>query len=207
VNRPPRHTPATPSDGDAARFAPAVHVLRGGGVRAVATGAITIVVTLATIWLRWPSGSDDGPSPGWVVSSADGDRLDHALPAGFPPGSCTPIDPHHGLAAVSCTANEDQGGPVSALFVLNRDHQGLATGFREAVTDERGVDCPSGTRSPGPWRRASDPRSAGTVFCGLGRGRTTVAWTDDAANLLGVAHGEGTEANLRRLYAWWSTHS
>lgn len=187
-------------------------------VKAVAAAvAAAAAVALATWQLR-PARPGSESSDAGTLSTAtpytsprtdDTDRLLRLLPAGYPPGTCTPTDPpDDALAAVVCTANADWGGPASALFTRAQDQAALAAAFREVVEGNIKMDCPGRIQSPGPWRRkATSQAPSGTLFCGVQGSRATVAWTTDADGLLSVTRVDATGPNLDRLYRWWSTHS
>lgn len=151
-----------------------------------------------------------------VVSTATPARADPLsdlmglLPDGYSAGSCTAIDRGTALAAVSCGANSQPGGPTSATYQLFANHESLQKAFSAVLS---GVDwtkatCP-GTRSPDPTALTrSDGTTYGSVGCGRARTFQTdrdggVAWTRAADRLLGVAWvGYQGQSYPASLFEW-----
>lgn len=181
--------------------------------------AVFAVVALiaAVLWakLLWPSQStQEAISPATSTTAStppDGaqDRVTRLLPAGYPPGTCTPAPAASDVtAALSCGPNTDTGGPTSSTYTLSSNLAALRAGFTDTVNRSAARICPPNIQSPGPWRRNDSPTvPRGTLFCGVQAGRPIVAWTTEEKLLLSVVRAEAPGATLEGLYAWWSSHS
>lgn len=178
----------------------------------VAAVLVAVAAVLVTVLVR----RDPGPptaaptSPTTASATADAQaqaRLTRLLPAGYPAGSCDPGSiPADARAVVSCEANTDAGGPTSSSYTLAEDAAALRSAFDEVVSRSKTVVCPGNIQSPGPWRRNANPTAAaGTLYCGIDRGKAVIAWTTDADLLLNVVEANGRA--MDGLYRWWSTHS
>jgi serine/threonine kinase PknH len=201
---------------------------RGGGVLSgrMAVAGVGVLVLLAAvgglIWLlnRSPSEPATEVAPGTGTTAetttevvrrdarAEAQLL-RMLPAGYPPGSCRPVEPRPGTAAtVDCTGNSDPGGPASASYSLAADRAALDIALTAAVRPESIVVCPGNIQSPGPWRRNAAPdRVAGTLVCGMPGDIPTVVWTDVERMVVSVVRSDPPGPGLDQLYLWWSTHS
>ncbi|GAC1400071.1 MAG: hypothetical protein NVS4B6_16980 [Mycobacterium sp.] len=183
--------------------------------RLLVVGAATVAVTAAVIglvhWSQRPSPAPTAPPPNVTTTQANEaqTRLTQLLPAGYPPGSCTPATASGGAAAVlSFGAGIEPDGPSLAAYTLARDPAALRSAFDAVVQRSVAVICPGGIQSPGPWRHnANLAVPVGTLFCGIRNGQPLVAWTNDAELLLSVAQNAAPGPALKQLYAWWSTHS
>jgi hypothetical protein len=185
----------------------------GPVVAAVAAAALLAVVA---IWLLWPSGGSTSPktdaAPTTTARSVNSDaqeRLLVALPPGYSPDACKPVDvPQAAVAKVGCTQNGDAGGPPAGTFTLARDKTALDSAFGAVVGNTTVVNCPGNIQSPGAWRRNATPQQvSGTLVCGFHDTVPTLAWTDDAKLLLSSVDGAEDGPNLDQLYVWWSSHS
>ena len=131
------------------------------------------------------------------------------LPAGYPPGACSPDPevPLGALAALSCSANTDPGGPVHGHYTVVADRKNLQEQFDRLVQTSRQQVCPGRIQSPGPWRHNATPdQVAGTLYCGVRPDNSPfIAWTDDAKMLLAVV--DSTPGDEATTFKWWSAHS
>ncbi|QIV80006.1 serine/threonine protein kinase (plasmid) [Mycolicibacterium frederiksbergense] len=180
-------------------------------------GAAAVVVAIVLAWLAFPSHDDNAattisPSPTPPTSTSASPPRKIALPAGYPPGACTPgdsTDPGTEVVMI-CGPNKDAGGPVSGTYSLAHDAQSLQGALADVIRTATTVICPGNIQSPGPWRRVADPTTPrGTLFCGIGNdGRPLIAWTLDADRFLAVVESLRLDgAGLNDLYAWWASHS
>jgi serine/threonine-protein kinase len=190
---------------------PARHISLRLLVVAAATVAVAAAVVGLVLWSQRPSPAPTAAQPAATptpVNEAQ-TRLAHLLPAGYPPGSCTPVAASGGAAAVmSCGAGIEPDGPSLATYTLARDPEALRSAFDAVVRGSVTVICPGGIQSPGPWRHnANLAVPVGTVFCGIRNGQPLVSWTNDAELLLNVVQNAVPGPTLEQLYAWWSTHS
>lgn len=156
-----------------------------------------------------PSTSSSASSGTSAQPSDPTSRLMRALPAGYPAGACKPVVRLEGaMATVACTANTDQGGPVSATYSLLVDSAALEKAVDEFVNTSTVVDCPGRIQSPGPWRHNASPQEvSGTLVCGIQGDNPAVAWTDIDKQLFSVVQGRPGGPTLDHLYAWWTSHS
>jgi serine/threonine protein kinase len=180
-------------------------------IGAAAVALVTAVVGFV-VWSQRPSpaptAGPTAPAPAPVNGEAE-TRLTLLLPAGYPPGSCTPATAPAGAAAVlSCGATIEPNGPSSATYTLARNPEALRSAFDAVVQSAVTVVCPGNIQSPGPWRHNANPTvPVGRVFCGNRGGRPLVAWTNDSERLLSFVQNDVPGPTLDQLYAWWSTHS
>ncbi|MGX9788339.1 hypothetical protein [Mycobacterium sp. MMS18-G62] len=174
-----------------------------------------LVVGSAIFWLMRPT-SESSTSSGATTTSAastppnpEADRLLRMVPAGYSSTACKAVaTPKSALAQVSCEANSDAGGPLSATYTLGSDKAALDTAFNDIVAASTRVDCPGNIQSPGPWRRNATPdKVSGVLFCGVQSGRPTVAWTDEARLVVSAVQSGPQGPTFDQLYAWWSSHS
>ncbi|MGH3581432.1 MAG: hypothetical protein ACRDUB_07580 [Mycobacterium sp.] len=189
------------------------------GVIAAVVLAVAAVAAAVAFMLLRPSGDSAAPAvsaPPPSSQSAAGQpandpnsRLLHVLPAGYPAGACTPVARLEGaLATVACTANADQGGPVSATYSLLVDSAALAKAITEVANTSTVVDCPGRIQSPGPWRHNASPQEvSGTLVCGIQGDNPMLAWSDIDKQLFSVVQGRPGGPTLDHLYAWWTSHS
>ena len=182
--------------------------------RVLIVAAAAVAVTAATVglalWSQRPSPVPNAAPPATTTPpNADQTRLAHLLPAGYPPGRCTPVTASEGAAAVmSCGASSEPDGPSAATYTLARDPEGLRSAFDAVVQSSVTVICPGGIQSPGPWRHnANLAVPVGTLFCGIRHGQPLVAWTNDSDLVLSVAQNAVPGPTMEQLYAWWSMHS
>lgn len=138
--------------------------------RWIVGGAIAAALLLLAllVWEMLPA-DDPAPSPtaagSTTISSVPAtppppQRLPtRLLPAGYPVGACTPAPPTDAVAAsaMTCAANRDRGGPLSATYTLADDAQSLQDALTRVVSTSNTVLCPGNIQSPGPWRRVADP--------------------------------------------------
>jgi serine/threonine-protein kinase len=173
--------------------------------------AVIAAIVGLMLWSRRPPPAPDSAPPPATPAPADEAqiRLEHLLPAGYPPGSCTPVTAWGGATAVmSCGPGSEPDGPSQATYSLARDPDALRSAFDGVVQGSATVICPGGIQSPGPWRHNANPAvPVGTLYCGIRNGQPLVAWTNDAELLLSVAQNNVPGPPLEQLYAWWSTHS
>lgn len=196
---------------------------RGPGA-GVIVGAVVVVAAVgaAAFVLLRPSGDAASPaasSQSAVPSAAQPttsepardpeSRLMRALPAGYPAGACTPVARLEGaMATVACTANADQGGPVSATYSLLVDSAALEQAVKDLADTSTVVDCPGRIQSPGPWRHKASPQEvSGTLVCGIQGDNPMLGWTDIDKQLFSVVQGRPGSPTLDHLYAWWTSHS
>src|SRR5690348_6944557 len=141
---------------------------------AVATVAVVALGVIA--WLFWPSSQDSGASDTDAAPTSTTEspeqaqaRLLQMLPPGYAPDSCETVVPAQGaLAQVSCGANTDPGGPLTATYTLAADKAAAKDLFDNIISTSSVVDCPGNIQSPGPWRRNATPQqTAGTLVCGF----------------------------------------
>lgn len=184
--------------------------------RALIPAASLVVITIAAlVWLLVPgrpnSASDPATSaPAATTSSAPARpgpaELAGMLPAGYPPGTCTPsplADPT-AAAVLSCGPNADPGGPVSATYSLARTPQALQAALQHVIGSAHAVICPGNIRSPGAWRHLATPNVVqGTLMCAIDAAGPVLAWTNDPHLLLVTARSP----SLDQLYTWWTAHS
>jgi serine/threonine kinase PknH len=193
-----------------------VHRSRRPVVLAVSATAAVVLLGVAA-WAFWPSSTTQGdegrPAQADGTSSATSDqadaRLRQLLPPGYPAGSCESVVPAKGAAAqLSCAANTDPGGPLSATYTLAQDDAALTALFDDIVATSSVVDCPGNIQSPGPWRRNATPETiAGTLVCGFAQSRPTVAWSTVENRMISEVQSGPQGPNLVQLYSWWSSHS
>lgn len=181
---------------------------------AVATVAVVVLGVIA--WLFWPSsdgsdtaGGDDAPTSTRESSEQAQARLLQMLPPGYAPDSCETVVPAQGaLAQVSCGANTDPGGPLTATYTLAADKAAAKDLFDNVVSTSSVVDCPGNIQSPGPWRRNATPQqTAGTLVCGFQQSKPTVGWSTDADLLVSQVQSGPAGPNMVQLYTWWASHS
>jgi serine/threonine-protein kinase len=146
------------------------------------------------------------PTPPAAESQA---RLLSLVPAGYPAGACNAVAPPLGaLAQVFCGQNLDPDGPPSGSYTLFLDMTTLRESFNRIVQTPTVVECPGRIQSPGAWHRNATPEQiSGTLMCAIHQGYPTVAWTNDAALLIGTVQAPAPGLNLDQLYGWWMTHS
>ncbi|KWX66516.1 hypothetical protein [Mycobacterium sp. NAZ190054] len=180
---------------------------------AAATAAVVGLGVLA--WTFWPS-SDGADSSGETTTTTQAESQEQAearllgmLPPGYAPDACEAVVPAKGaLAQVSCGANDDVGGPLTAIYTLAQDNATLKELFDGVVSSSAVVNCPGNIQSPGPWRRNATPdRTAGTLVCGFQQSRPTVAWTTDADLMVSEVQSGPQGPNMVQLYTWWTSHS
>jgi len=189
-------------------FQPVTAALIAGIVVLVAA----LVFVVIQIFDKPDSDTAESPPPSTTAataSPADQQKLQGLLPQGYAADSCKPAElPKGALAKVTCSANSDPGGPLSASYTLAPDAAALKASFDGIVGAAKVVNCPGNIQSPGPWRRNATPNQiAGTLFCGLRGDTPTLAWTNDAGLMLATIDGAKSGPNLDKLYAWWSGHS
>ncbi len=149
-----------------------------------------------------PPPSTPLPSPAPPLT-ADQQRLLSLLPAGYLAGSCTPVaDPPAGaVASMQCGQNAKPNGPTRARYTLFADAATVADHFQQIVSSEsKLMPCPGDTNAPTTWHYNATPdQVAGKVACGTYKEAPDLAWTKDAALILGDATGP----DLRQLHQWW----
>ncbi len=180
---------------------------------AVATAAVVGLGVLA--WAFWPS-ADGGQDSADATTTTETEAVQQAesrllgmLPPGYAEGACEPVVPAKGaLAQVSCSENDDPGGPLTAIYTLARDDESLKELFDALVSSSSVVNCPGNIQSPGPWRRnAAAEQVAGTLVCGFQQSRPTVAWTTDADVMMSEIQSGPQGPNMVQIYTWWASHS
>lgn len=136
-------------------------------------------------------------------------RLNSLLPAGYPAGACKQATPPKGaLAAVSCGANTNPGGPPPATYALFPDAALLGAEFDHIVATSSVMGCPGRIQSPGAWHHNATPdKSSGTLLCATMHGQPAVTWTNEPELLLSVVTTEPNGLGIEQLYAWWMSHS
>lgn len=200
---------------------------RSRGPSVAAAVAAAVVVGGLLIWLI-PSGTSPGhdaakpaqdpdrttgasaPPPISTPPLAESQaRLFALLPAGYPPGACSPVaTPPTAFARVSCAQNVDPDGPPSATYTLYPSFATLRSAFNKIAQTSTVVECPGRIQSPGAWHRLASPdQISGILMCGLQHNLPVVAWTNDAALMLGSVRAEPTGPNFDQLYGWWASHS
>lgn len=179
-----------------------------------ATAAVLGLGVLA--WAFWPS-SDPGQEPAAdtaTTTEADSSqeaesRLLALVPKGYAEGACEVVVPtKDALAQVSCSKNDDPGGPLTATYTLMKDAESLKESFDGLISSSSVVNCPGNIQSPGPWRRnATADQIAGTLVCGFQQSKPTVAWTTDADLLMNEIQSGPQGPNMVQIYSWWASHS
>lgn len=181
---------------------------------AVATAAVLGLGAIA--WAFWPSSDDSQASGGTSTSTSESEspqaaeaRLLGMLPKGYDDDACeSVVPPKDALAQVSCDANNDPGGPLTATYTLAKDDEALRAVFDGVVSSSSVVNCPGNIQSPGPWRRNATPQQvAGTLVCGFQQSKPMVAWTTDADMLVSEVQSGPQGPNMVQLYTWWASHS
>jgi len=183
----------------------------------ITVAAVLAVVVLGVLaWVFWPS-SQDADTPGGdnasttpTESSQQAEvRLRKMLPRGYSAGACESVVPAQGaLAQLSCGANTDPGGPLSATYTLAKDKTAAQGLFDDIVSTSSVVDCPGNIQSPGPWRRNATPQqTAGTLVCGFQQSKPTVGWSTDANQMISEVQSGPQGPNMVQLYTWWASHS
>lgn len=181
---------------------------------ALATAAVVGLGAIA--WAFWPSSGDSQASGDTSTSTSESEspqqaeaRLLGMLPKGYDDDACESVVPPEGaLAQVSCDANNDPGGPLTATYTLAKDDESLRAVFDRVVSTSSVVNCPGNIQSPGPWRRNATPQQvAGTLVCGFQQSKPTVAWTTDAEMLVSEVQSGPQGPNMVQLYTWWASHS
>jgi serine/threonine protein kinase len=153
-----------------------------------------------------PSTPPSTPPPGAA------NRLLGLLPAGYPPGTCTP-DPQPMAGAtvsVSCGPNTDANGPTISSYALFGDLQSVQEAFTEFTGADTIVKCPGDKASPGTWWHNKDPNTVlGQIACGHYKGdQPKVLWTNQQTLVFAVVGGDSAQGpNLDQLYKWWAAHS
>lgn len=181
---------------------------------AAATAGVVGLGMLA--WAFWPSSDDSDTSAVESSPTAEAEtqldaetRLMGMLPRGYGAEACeTVVPPKGALAQLSCTKNDDPGGPLTATYTLAQDGDARQELFDGVLSTSSVVDCPGNIQSPGPWRRNATPQqTAGTLVCGFQQSKPTVAWTTDADQLVSEVQSGPQGPNMVQLYTWWSSHS
>ncbi|MGE0221408.1 hypothetical protein [Mycolicibacterium sp.] len=182
----------------------------------IAAAAVAVVGLGVLAWLFWPSsdGSEVSAAESATTTETESQqdaerRLLGMLPPGYAPDACEPVVPVKGaLAQVSCTKNDDPGGPLTATYSLASDGAARDELFDAVLDTSTVVDCPGNIQSPGPWRRNATPdQTAGTLVCGFQQSKPTVAWTTDADLMVSEVQSGPQGPNMVQLYTWWSSHS
>ncbi|TDL05011.1 hypothetical protein EUA04_20865 [Mycolicibacterium obuense] len=122
----------------------------------IAVATVAVVALGAIAWMFWPSsdgsdtaGGDDAPTSTRESSEQAQARLLQMLPPGYAPDSCETVVPAQGaLAQVSCGANTDPGGPLTATYTLAADKAAAKDLFDNVVSTSSVVDCPGNIQSP-----------------------------------------------------------
>lgn len=116
---------------------------------AAATAAVVGLGVLA--WAFWPSSdagqgsaSDDTTAASETEAAEQAQsRLLGLVPRGYPAGACEAVVPAKGaLAQVSCSKNDDPGGPLTATYTLAKDAQSLSELFDDHLSLSSVVNCP-----------------------------------------------------------------
>jgi serine/threonine kinase PknH len=182
----------------------------------VAVAVVAVVALGVLAWLFWPSSqtsdnaSQDTASTTPTESSQQAEaRLRKMLPRGYSPDACEAVVPAQGaVAQLSCGANADPGGPLSATYTLAKDKAAEQDLFDDIVTTSSVVDCPGNIQSPGPWRRNATPQqTAGTLVCGFQQSKPTVGWSTDENLMISEVQSGPQGPNMVQLYTWWASHS
>ena len=172
-------------------------------------GNVAPDATLPTLGSKATPEPTTPPAPPLVAPVGDPASVLGLLPAGYPPGACSPDPevPLGALAALSCSANTDPGGPVHGHYTVVADRKNLQEQFDRLVQTSRQQVCPGRIQSPGPWRHNATPdQVAGTLYCGVRPDNSPfIAWTDDAKMLLAVV--DSTPGDEATTFKWWSAHS
>ena len=121
---------------------------------AVATAAVVGLGAIA--WAFWPSSDDSQLSGGTSTATSESEspqqaeaRLVGMLPKGYNDDACESVVPPEGaLAQVSCGANSDSGGPLTATYTLAKDDESLRAVFDRVVSTSSVVNCPGNIQSP-----------------------------------------------------------
>jgi len=183
----------------------------------ITAAAVLAVVVLGVLaWLFWPSSQSADSSGDGAASTTPSESSQQAeaqlrkmLPRGYSPGACESVVPAQGaLAQLSCGANTDPGGPLSATYTLAKDKTAAKGLFDDIVSTSSVVDCPGNIQSPGPWRRNATPQqTAGTLVCGFQQSKPTVGWSTDANQMISEVQSGPQGPNMVQLYTWWASHS
>ncbi|MGP4056542.1 hypothetical protein ACTWP6_17240 [Mycobacterium sp. 4D054] len=136
----------------------------------VAGAAVAVVGLGLLAWTFWPS-SGAGDSAGETTTTTQAEtqeraeaRLREMLPVGYAPDACESVVPAKGaLAQLSCTKNDDTGGPLSALYTLARDDEAVKDLFDGVVSTSAVVNCPGNIQSP-----VLCPTGVSKTVCGIG---------------------------------------
>jgi serine/threonine-protein kinase len=179
------------------------------------TAAVAVVAVVGGLVVWWlirspsdaPSASESSSTP--TTPAVPPPQLARLVAGIFPPGTCRLADtPKGAVAAMTCGATVDAGGPRSTTYTLLDEPQALAAAFTDVMRGATRVDCPFRIQSPGPWRASASATSpSGVLFCGNDDGAPMVAWTTDADSTLTVARSGIGGPALDALYRWWSLHS
>lgn len=123
--------------------------------RTVVAGVAATVVGVGVLaWLAPSESGRPSTAPNAPATSASSTptpwELMRLLPAGYPPGACTPKDPtDSGSQALAiCGANLDPGGPSSATYSKAGDAQALQAGLAQVMSTATTVVCPGNIQSP-----------------------------------------------------------
>ncbi|ORW92025.1 protein kinase [Mycobacterium sp. IEC1808] len=151
------------------------------------------------------------PAPTSTAPSVAASKLLGLLPAGYPPGTCTP-DPQPmagAIVSVSCGPNTDPNGPTISSYALFGDLQTVQGAFTEFTGTDTIVKCPGDKASPGTWWHNKDPNTIlGQIACGHYKGdQPKVMWTNQQTLVFAVVGGDTNGPNLDQLYKWWAAHS
>jgi serine/threonine kinase PknH len=196
--------------------------------------AVVVVLVAAVIGISMVVGHDDSETPNAATTTTTttttkttprtttartstpppgaATKLLGLLPAGYPPGTCTP-DPQPmagAIVSVSCGPNTDANGPTISSYALFGDLQSVQEAFTEFTGADTIVKCPGDKASPGTWWHNKDPNTVlGQIACGHYKGdQPKVLWTNQQTLVFAVVGGDSAQGpNLDQLYKWWAAHS
>jgi serine/threonine-protein kinase len=197
--------------------------------------AVVVVLVAAAIGIAMVVGHDDSETPNAATTTTTtttttrttprtttartstpppgaATKLLGLLPAGYPPGTCTP-DPQPmagAIVSVSCGPNTDANGPTISSYALFGDLQSVQAAFTEFTGTDTIVKCPGDKASPGTWWHNKDPNTVlGQIACGHYKGdQPKVLWTNQQTLVFAVVGGDSAQGpNLDQLYKWWAAHS
>jgi predicted Ser/Thr protein kinase len=201
----------------------ALHLRNARKMPCAAASVIVAILAAAGLWSGMRSNPSPTPAPRAASApeivttptpAADvltGDALTRLLsqvPAGYPANACKPfMPPKDALARVLCEKDTDPGGPPRAIYSVFPDASTLRQFFNGVLRPDIMTDCPSGKKSPSNWRRASNSKARGMVFCAIEQGSPMLVWTNEDELMVGLVEGDSRGTSLDELYRWWNKHS
>ncbi|MHA7652887.1 serine/threonine protein kinase [Mycobacterium sp. ML4] len=131
------------------------------------------------------------------VDSANTNLLATSLSKGYGLNNCQPtaMDKLTGLALAEfvCGLSPDPSGPVSAIYRLLPDTDGLGSDFKSITQDMIMTPCsPEAAQSPGTWQQG---QTGGQRACGTQKNVATITWTTDGKNVLGSIRSSNSDTS------------